>query len=67
MTRRTHITLTDEMYDALLRLAKKRGIPVAHLIRQSIANYLQDDGVTLQDIHPAWGGPRTDGPNAEEE
>ncbi|HZD11829.1 MAG TPA: ribbon-helix-helix protein, CopG family [Candidatus Binatia bacterium] len=67
MTRRTHVTLTDEMHEALTRLAKEQGRPVAHLIRESIADLLQRDGVALDDVHPEWGGPRSNGGDAQNE
>lgn len=58
MTRRTNITLTKEMHHALEKLSKERGVPIAYIMREAVAAYLERSRIRVQNIHPDWGGRR---------
>lgn len=60
MTRRTNVSLTEEMYDALTRLSRERGVPLAYIVRESVAAYLERSKIRVQEVHPDWGGRRDD-------
>ncbi|MCI0649942.1 MAG: ribbon-helix-helix domain-containing protein [Chloroflexi bacterium] len=60
MTTRTNITLTEDMHDALNKLSDERGVPIAYIIREAVAAYLERSRIRIQNIHPDWGGRRDD-------
>lgn len=58
MSQRTNVTFTEEMYSAMKQVAEERGVPIAYLIREAVAAYLERSKVRVQNVHPDWGGWR---------
>ena len=54
---RVVITVTDEMHEALGRLAARRGATVAGLIRSVMGEWLEEQGEVI-DWAVSWGGRR---------
>jgi len=52
------VTVTDEIYEALLALADERGTPYAHIAREYIARGLEADGKPIENKKVRWGGNR---------
>lgn len=55
---RITFTVTEEMYEALLAEAEKRGTPYALLAREYIARGLETDGHHIKQKKVTWGGKR---------
>lgn len=54
---RVVITVTDEMHEALGRLAARRGATVAGLVRAVMGEWLEEQGEAI-DWAVSWGGRR---------
>jgi hypothetical protein len=53
------ITVTDEMDEAMKRVAEKRGATISNLVRQVIADFLVENGEDVE-TKVTWGGARED-------
>jgi hypothetical protein len=60
MTTRANVSFTDEMYRALFSLSRERGVPIAYIVRESVAAYLERSSISVSDVHPEWGGRRSE-------
>lgn len=54
-----NLTLNDETSGELKKLSDKENKPVAVLIREAIAFYLNQKGSAI-DTRVSWGGPRSE-------
>ena len=67
VTKGIRIVLTDELHQAIKRLAKDRGQSMAHVVREATAAYLERSNVRVKDVHPEWGGYRGEATEEAEE
>lgn len=58
MTKGIRISLTDELHEAIKRLAKERGQSMAYVLREAAAAYLERSHIRVKEVHPEWGGYR---------
>lgn len=63
MSKRTNITFTDEMHEAVSNLSDRTGIPFAHIVREAVDQYLEKEiGLDVDNSHPERGGYRPKSP-----
>ena len=68
MSKRTTFTADDDDYLALEREAERRGVPVAHMIRDAVAEYVAEiRAASLPSFGYASGGPGLAEESAEDE
>jgi len=67
MTKAIRISLTEELHQAIKRLAKERGQSMAYLMREASAAYLERSNVRVKDVHPEWGGYRGEQDEGDDE
>ena len=63
-TKRTNISLPNEMYQALVDEAEKRSQPMAGIIRQAVSVWLASNGRPVES-NVNWGGYREKATPAE--
>jgi predicted transcriptional regulator len=49
------------MDQALRRLVETKDETINAIVREAIAKYLDRHDMTVDEVHPKWGGPRTTG------
>ena len=68
MSKRTTFTTDDDDYLTLEREADRRGVPVAHMIREAVAEYVAEiRSASLPRFGYASGGPDLADESAEDE
>jgi hypothetical protein len=58
------VTVTEEMDEALKRVAEQRGAPVASLLRQAAEKLLEENGETVK-TKVVWGNRKSSTPKSE--
>jgi hypothetical protein len=66
-THRTQITLTDEQYTRVSRLAARRGVSIAAVIRVAIELYATEPDRSTDDLFSIVGMCDSGNPNASEQ